>query len=309
MNRKLSRGLKTQALCLATCVMSLSIVRAEPNPTPLCAIPAGRHYVRSLRAYIADLKSAFPESDDFSPGTALTEDNFETVLSGLVNNVGVNGIRIPIVPGYATPASYSDLYRRIFRYARRIGLLIYASPLGWGPGAYNGWSDERYAAWIAAYTTAFRPNFVSPFNEPGFEDVRIRNIMTRLRPKLGQAVYLVGPDKGYVVDTIQELASRTSVGPLFDIISTHNAGGDPTATGQNWSYLVAEAPDGKPVWSTENPSNWSVGQSSNLPGINGAIEGGVKGLVIWRGKPSLVDDGGQATSKACKLAAHIIVGD
>ena len=227
----------------------------------------------------------------------------------MVNNVGVNGIRIPIVPGYSTPALYSDLYRRIIGYARRIGLLIYASPLGWGSGAYNGWSDERYAAWIAAYTTAFKPNFVSPFNEAAFEDVRIRNIMTRLRPKLGQAVYLVGPDKGFVVDTIQELASRTSVGPLFDIISTHSAGGDPTATGQNWSYLVAEAPDKKPVWSTENPAYWSVGQSKGLPGINGAVEAGIRGLVIWRGKPGLINDAGQATAKACKLAEHIIVGD
>ena len=287
----------------------LSIGSAQADATPLCSLPSPRHYVRSLRAYIADLKSAFVESDDYSPETALTADNFEVVLSGLVQNVGVNGIRVPIFPNYATPANYSDLYRRIYGFAQRSGLLIYASPLGFGPGAYNGWSDERYAAWIAAYTTAFKPNFVSPFNEAGFDNVRIRNIMTRLRPKLGQAVFLVGPDKTSVLNTIQELASRTSVGPLFDIVSAHSAGWDQTATGQNWSYLVAESPDGRPVWSTENPSYWSVGQSKSLPGIDGAIESGVRGLVVWRGKPSLVDNAGQATLKACKLAEHLIVGN
>jgi len=150
---------------------------------------------------------------------------------------------------------------------------------------------------------------LSPFNEAGFDDVRIRNIMTRLRPKLGAAVFLVGPDKTSVLNSIQGLASRTSVGPLFDIVSAHSAGWDNTATGQNWSYLVAESPDGRPVWSTENPSYWSVGQSKNLPGIDGAVVSGVKGLVVWRGKPSLVDDAGQATPKACKLAEHMIVGD
>lgn len=307
--RKVCKSRLLKKLCVVAGVYVLTIMQVEASSTPLCNMPVSRHYANNLRIYIADLKSTFVESDDYSLETALTEENYQIVLSGLINNVGVNGIRVPIVPDYSTPAFYSDLYRRIFGYARRIGLLIYASPLGFGPGAYNGWSDERYAAWIAAYTTAFKPNFVSPFNEAGFDNVRIRNIMTRLRPKLGQAVYLVGPDKTSVLNTIQELASRTSVGPLFDIVSAHSAGWDATATGQNWSYLVAEAPDSKPVWSTENPSYWSVGQSNDLPGINGAVEGGVRGLVIWRGKPSLVDDAGQATAKACKLAEHIIVGD
>ena len=303
------RRLKKWQLWFVVCGMQLIVISVHASSTPLCYIPSPRHYVRSLRAYIADIKSAFIESGDYSPETALTEDNFGAVLSGLINNVGVNGIRVPIIPDYATPASYSDLYRKIYGYARRNGLLIYASPLGYGPVAYTGWSDERYAAWIAAYSAAFKPNFLSPFNEAGFDNVRIRDIMTRLRPKLGAAVFLVGPDKGHVVDSILELASRTSVGPLFDIVSAHSAGGDDTATGQNWSYLVAESPDSRPVWSTENPSYWSVGQSKNLPGIDGAVVSGVKGLVVWRGKPSLVDDAGQATPKACKLAEHMIVGD
>ena len=190
------RRLKKWQLCFMVCGMQLIINSVHASSTPLCSIPSPRHYVRSLRAYIADLKSAFVESGDYSPETALTEGNFGTVLSGLVNNVGVNGIRVPIIPDYATPASYSDLYRKIYGYARRNGLLIYASPLGYGPVAYNGWSDERYAAWIAAYSAAFKPNFLSPFNEAGFDNVRIRDIMTRLRPKLGAAVFLVGPDKG-----------------------------------------------------------------------------------------------------------------
>jgi len=106
------RRFKKWQLCFMVCGMQLIINSVHASSTPLCSIPSPRHYVRSLRAYIADLKSAFVESGDYSPETALTEDNFGTVLSGLVNNVGVNGIRVPIIPDYATPASYSDLYRK-----------------------------------------------------------------------------------------------------------------------------------------------------------------------------------------------------
>ena len=288
----------------------ITFISFDARSQPLCTIPESRHYAGLVRAYIADLKSSFPESSDFTTDSALTQDNFQTILSGLVSNVGVNGIRVPIISQFSDLSSYSELYRKIYGYARRNRLFIYASPLGFGPNSYIGWSDERYASWIAAYSTAFKPDFVSPFNEAGFEDVRIANIMKKLRPKIsGLPIMLVGPDKTSVLDTIQDFASRTSVGPFFVIVSSHNANRDSTATGQNWSYLVHEAPVGRAVWSSENPSSWFVGQSNNLPGLDGAVESGVKGLVVWRGKPSLIDDTGQATLKACKLAEHIIVSN
>ena len=255
---------------------------------------------------MADIKASFPESGDYSTDSALTEANYAAVLSGLVTNVGVNGIRVPIIPDYEATGVYPDLYSKIIAYARGLGLAIYASPLSFGPDQYEGWSDARYAAWIATYVAMFKPGFVSPFNEAGFSDDRMRGILRALRYKLTAPVVLIGPDKKLVSGNIAELEAPYSVAPLFDVIGAHNTGGDDTATAANWSRLIADSPGGKPVWSTENPAYWSVGQRADLPGIVGAVASGVKGLVIWKGKPSLVDDDGQPTLKACKLAQHII---
>lgn len=273
---------------------------------PPCVIPAVHHYAKSLRFYIADLKASFPENDLYSNDSAITTDNYVAVLSGLLNNVGVNGIRVPIVSDYATPDDYPQLYRTVIAYARSLGLAVYASPLSYGPERYETWSDARYAAWIADYVVAFRPQFVSPFNEAGFDEDRMRGIMRALRYKLSVPVVIVGPDKQALAGNIGEVTSPHSVAPLFDVIGAHNSGQDETATADNWQRLIADAPSGKSVWSTENPAYWAVGQKSNLPGIIDAVSSGVRGLVIWKGKPSLVDDTGQPTPKACKLAQHIV---
>ncbi|WP_237478383.1 hypothetical protein [Lichenibacterium dinghuense] len=273
---------------------------------PLCSIPSAHRYARALRWYMADLKSSFPESGDYTADSALTEANYAAVLSGLVDNVGVNGIRVPMIPDYESSGAYPELYSRIIAAARGLGLAVYASPLSFGPEQYEGWSDARYAAWIANYVAAFRPDFVSPFNEAGFTDYRMRGIVRALRYALARPTVLVGPDKKLVASNIAELEAPYSVAPLFDVIGAHNTGGDTTATPENWARLIADAPGGKPVWSTENPAYWSVGQRAGLPGLIGAVASGVKGLVIWKGKPSLVDDAGQPTAKACKLAQHIV---
>lgn len=290
----------------AACFISLSGLGSPALADPLCSVPANHHYARSLRFYMADLKSSFPESDYYGDDTALTEANYAAVLTGLKTNVGVNGIRVPIVPGYEDPTAYPALYGTILSYARGLGLAVYASPLSYGPERYETWSDARYAAWIAAYVAAFRPQFVSPFNEAGFSEDRMRGIMRALRYRLTVPVVVVGPDKQALAGNIGEVLSPYSVAPLFDVIGAHNSGNDETATAENWSRLIASAPGGKPVWSTENPALWAVGQKPNLPGIIGAVASGVSGLVIWKGKPSLVDDAGQPTLRACKLAPHIV---
>lgn len=287
---------------LASCCGAPSVALSDA----LCSIPQSHGYARSLRWYIADLKASFPESDYYDADTALTDVNFAAVLYGLVTNVGVNGIRVPIIPDYESPADYPKLYSEIITYARSLGLAIYASPLSFGPEPYETWSDARYAAWIANYAATFRPAFVSPFNEAGFTDDRMRGIIRALRYRLTAPVVLIGPDKKLVSGNIAELEAPYSVAPLFDVIGAHNTGGDDTATAANWARLIADSPGGKPVWSTENPGYWSVGQRDHLPGIVGAVASGVKGLVIWKAKPSLVDDSGRATLKACKLAPHIV---
>ena len=229
------------------------------------------------------------------------------MLDGLQRDVGVDGIRLPIVVDYADGAAYPQLYRDVHAYARSLGLLIYASPLAVGNGRFAGWSDARYAAWLAAYVAAFRPDALSPFNEAAMDDARMTGIVATLRAEVGGSVLLVGPDKQHVAATIRDVDGDPGLAGLFDIVGSHNADRDGSATAAGWERLVADA-GGKPVWSSENPAGWSGGQRQGLPGLDQAIAGGVQAIVVWKGKPSLVDDAGRPTAKACAIAAHLIGG-
>ncbi len=128
----------------------------------------------SLRWYLADLKTSFPEHQMYSPATALTDANYVAVLGGLKDKAKVNGIRLPIFPGERDAGHYSGLYKNVASYARRLGLAIYASPMSVGMKDYQGWSDRQYADWLANYISTFHPDFLSPFNEPGIGDDRNR---------------------------------------------------------------------------------------------------------------------------------------
>ncbi len=301
--------------CVRRTVFGIGLLAAGLGGIPaaaaapaLCAAPASHRYAGAVRHYIADLKTSFPEHTSYSAATALTDINYRPVLAGLSRNVGVDGIRLPIVVTYAGASAYSELYRNIVAYARSIGLLIYASPLAVGRAPFAGWSDDRYATWLATYAGTFRPDALSPFNEAGMDEARMTSIVTRLRAKLTVPLLLVGPDKQFVVSTLRDLDEHSGLAALFDIVGSHNANSDITATAENWSHLVDKVPSDKPVWSSENPAGWTAGRVQGLPGLDQAVAGGVQGLVIWKAKPSLVDDAGQATTKACDIAAHLIGG-
>ncbi len=295
------------ALCFGLLAAGLGTNQAVAA-SALCAAPASHRYAGAVSHYIADLKTSFPEHTSYSAATALTEANYRTVLAGLSRNVGVDGIRLPIVVAYASAGNYPELYKDIFAYARSIGLLIYASPLAVGKSPFAGWSDDRYATWLAAYAAAFRPDALSPFNEANMDEARMTSIVTKLRAKLNLSLLLVGPDRQFVVGTLRDVDEHSGLASLFDIVASHNSDRDITATAGNWSHLVAAVPSGKPVWSSENPAGWAAGQIQGLPGLDQAVAGGVQGLVIWKAKPGLVDDAGQATAKACEIATHLIGG-
>jgi hypothetical protein len=260
-------------------------------------------YRGSLQWFIADLKTSFPEHKHYSPRSALTESNYVAVLAGLKSNVGVNGIRLPIFPSERDSSRYSQLYNDVVAYARSIGLAIYASPMSVGMGDFAGWSDDQYAAWLADYANRFKPEFLSPFNEPGVSDERMIGIVGRLRPLLTTHVLLLGPDRQHVDKTVDDLARNTAVAAMFDIVDSHNANRDESATRSNWGELIRL--ESKPVWSSENPANWSAGADPSLPGVADAVDAGVQGLVIWSAKPSLVDDQGEPTQKAKEIADHL----
>jgi len=161
---------------------------------------------------------------------------------------------------------------------------------------YSGWSDEQYVAWLAGYVQEFRPDFLSPFNEPGLPAERIDAIVAMLRSRLAGATRIAGPDKIHVGATLEALSASGQLKADFDIVDSHNANHDDTATAENWRRLVGLS--GKPVWSSENPNGWS--------GIANAVSGGVEGLVVWRGKPELVNDAGRPSAKALELAHRLV---
>ena len=272
-----------------------------------CPAAIGRGYAGQIQHYLADLKPSFPEHGSYSAATALTEANYRAVLEGL-RHVGIDGIRLPIVPSYAAAADYPPLYGEVTATARSLGLLIYASPLSVGMHAFAGWSDDRYAAWLAAYVQAFKPDVLSPFNEAGIGTARMASIVSELRARLTTATLLAGPDRQHVAKTVDELGRDPGLPSLFDIIDSHNADRDGSATAANWSRLVGAIAGSRPVWSSENPAGWSHGQVAGLPGLDQAVAGGVQGIVIWMAKPSLVDDAGRPTAKACEIAAHLMGG-
>lgn len=289
--RTVTIGLALSGLCLGRAAIGPGTA-AEPASPP------------ALRDLIADLKPSFPEHPGYSAVTALTEGNLQAVLDGL-QGLGVNGLRLPIVPAYAGPGQYPALHGQVHASARRRGLTIYASPLSVGMRDYEGWSDERYAGWLAAYASAFAPEILSPFNEAAIDGRRMARIVERLRSS--SPVTLAGPDRQHVGRTLQDLAAHPEVAALFDIVTSHNADRDAGATSANWAALVGLAGPAKPVWSSENPSGWSRGRDAALPGIDQAVEGGVRGVVVWMAKPSLVDDEGRPTAKGREIARHVAV--
>ncbi|WP_237476566.1 hypothetical protein [Lichenibacterium dinghuense] len=292
------------SLALGVGLLSSEAARAE---APCPAVPAltVRRYAGRVGHYIADLKTSFAEHELYSPATAITRANYRAVLDGLLNGAGVNGVRLPIVPAYGAEADYPPLYRDTYAYARGLGLTIYASPMSVGMKPFVGWSDDRYASWIAGYAAAFRPDVLSPFNEAGLDNRRIARITGLVRAKLTVPVLLMGPDRQHVARSAESLARDPAVAALFDIVGSHNADRDESATAPAWEALVAAA-NGRPVWSSENPALWSRGQVDGLPGMDQAVEGGVEGVVAWMAKPGLVDGTGRPTAKACEIAAGLL---
>ena len=261
-------------------------------------------YRGNVKWFIADLKPSFQESKNWSTGSALTEANYKTVLEGLKNNAKVNGIRLPIFTTEPKPDTYSTIYKDVFNYARKIGLAIYASPLSTGTGSYVGWSDQQYTKWLADYANYYRPDFLSPFNEADMEDKRMIGIVSLLRPELKEHILIVGPDTEQVHAAITHLQKNPPLANIFDIISSHNASKDHSATTENWTRLVSMKGIQKPFWSSEDPRGWDT--ADQIPGISSAIDGGVQGLVIWMAKPSLIDDAGHPTPKALEIVSHIV---
>jgi len=270
---------------------SVVIIPTPNTTTNTVALSITTDYTNNLTYYLADLKSGFPESSDYNSGTALYTNNYQTIISGLVNNAKCNGIRMPIIPTL-TSNNYPQINADIYTYAQYNGLVVYASPLSVGTNAYSTWTDQQYAEWIADYVNNFNPEFVSPFNESGRSPEDIINIVNLLKPLLAVNVTIVGPDDSAVSNTIKALQSNTLLASCFDVISSHNDTGDTSGTVANWEVLGSY---GKPVWNSE----------THQAGISPAINGGASGLVIWYSYPALVTSNGNLTQAGSNYAALV----
>jgi len=270
---------------------SVVIIPTPNTATNTVTLSVTTAYTANLTHYLADLKSGFPESSDYNSGTALYTNNYQTIISGLVNNAKVNGIRMPIIPTL-TSNNYPQINADIYTYAQYNGLVVYASPLSVGTNSYSTWTDQQYAEWIADYVNNFNPEFVSPFNEPGRTPENIINIMNLLQPLLTTKVTIVGPDDSAVSNTIKALQANSLLASCFDVISSHNDTGDTSGTVANWQLLGSY---GKPVWNSE----------THQAGISPAINGGAAGLSIWYAYPALVCSNGSITQAGTNYAALV----
>lgn len=287
---------------LPWCLVAFSSVAA--HATDACPTPPGSAREGGVRYFIADLKTSFPEHWLYSQSSGLDASNYKLVLQRLRAELGVNGVRVPIIPSNRSVSQYSGLYRSTVQEARALGMLIYASPMSVGMKSYTGWTSDQYARWIVDYANAFQPDVVSVFNESGMDANTMLDITNRVRGGLRAASKLAGPDKVHVAGSLQALNDQADLSQAFDVIDSHNANRDMSATAAGWAQLRQAAGPTRSMWSSENPAGWNAGRGG-APGIEDAVSGGVDAVVIWQAVPSLISNTGQVTPSGCQIGSHI----
>lgn len=273
-------------------------------------------YVGKLEFVFGDLKRPLACQQG-----CVTLRNYKAIIDGLHNDLRCNGLRIGIDPQISNPRKYPAVYEAVLKYARSQGMHIYANPLGTG---HFGKEANQFADWVAAYANEFKPDFVGVFNEASFSNADYVYITKRVRSKLNYTPKLIGPDEMHLQFTLSGIQKNDALASVFDIIGSHNAAWDGSATESNWRAL-AKAAGGKQVWSTENPCRWNGVERVDMnlsqpilrkpPPSTCATYGGVKpilesggplqGLVVYLAFPDCVDASGKLTSKGRGIADGI----
>lgn len=226
------------------------------------------------------------------------------LLPTLVSSLGCTGLRVPLLPTLRSPAGYSSAYNATLAWAARAQLAIYASPM---EGAWRAFASEAaYATWVAAYAAAFRPSHLSIFNEVPDTDCDggcKERIVVAVRRALAPPLPLfVGPDSEHVSESVAAVEGRPNHFAVFDVISSHNAGGDASNTPGAWAKLVALA-GGRPVWSSENPACFSLPSCTQYGTMGVALGGNVSAVVAWNALGDDVTFDGNVTAKGADIAA------
>lgn len=230
-----------------------------------------------------------------------------SLLPALVSSLRCTGLRVPLLPALKSPAEYSAAYNASLAWAARAQLVIYASPMEGAWRAAGGGSEAAYAAWVAAFAAAFRPSHLSVFNEVPNADCDggcKERIVVAVRRALAPPLPLfVGPDAEHVSESVAAVAGRPNHFGVFDVISSHNAGGDASNTPGAWAQLAALA-GGRPVWSSENPACFSLPACTQYGTMGVALANkNVSAVVAWNALGDDVGFDGSVTAKGADIAA------
>jgi hypothetical protein len=230
------------------------------------------------------------------------------LLPTLVSSMHCSGLRIPLLPQLASPGLYPAAFNVTLAFAAEQGLTVYASPM---EGAWEqlGSSEPAYAAWVAAFASAFRPSHLSVFNEVGqqaCDGACMERVVVAVRHSLQQQQQqlplFVGPDAEHVSASVAVVASRHQHLGVFDILSSHNAGADASNRPEAWAQL-AQLAAGRQLWSSENPACFQLPQCTVYGSMAVAVQGGnVSAVVAWN---ALGDDAalnGSLTEKGQDIA-------
>lgn len=239
-------------------------------------------YEGNLTYVLGDVKQAFIQNK------VTTTSKADNLLTGF-ENLGVNGIRIPI---YAEGVNPNEaMYDYFFTKAKQRGFLVFANPaqsVG-GRRIANGllWTKGESVRGITAkknalvnrikdFSNSYRCNWICPFNEDGAPGTnwwanQMNNIFNELRGNLHGA-QLVGPCTWGIPEGIQVL-NKTKVEDYSSIVTTHNLGFDHG----KWNTFINKA-KGKPVWDSETNYYDKYGTGTRL---EAAIDAGVNGIVLY----------------------------
>ena len=115
----------------------------------------------------------------------------------------------------------------------------------------------------------------------------------------------MGPDSEHLDKSLDAIKSGSGFHGTFDILSSHNAGGDTSAKESAWAELVTHA-GSRPAWSSENPACFTIDSCTKYSNMNAVLNSRISGLTSWN---TLNDDvtlpGGQITAKGSDIASHV----
>lgn len=255
----------------------------------------------ALKRTFCDVKTALNE------GT-LNETNVDVLLSALTSQMHCNGVRVPLLPTLSDPSQYSAGYNATIVGARARNLTLYASPMEHSWETVPG-GESAYAAWVARYAAAYGPHFLSAFNEVGqsnCDPACMKRVVGSVRGSPGVPSYVtyVGPDDEHVSSTLSSCASANDFHGTFDVLSSHNAGQDSSATPAAWKKLVA-AGGSRQVWSSENPACFKLPSCTSYSTLAGPLGAGVASLVTWETLGNDVTLAGAITAQGADIAAGL----